>query len=242
MVTQLPTEERWEAVEVIDVQTEYQGEPITDHNGNSQYKLSCRFSWSHYPVNIYTYRENCPTPFSVGTYNALVKRGSLLNKHNTESNPTEYMFKHFISQWENPSQVSPTPQEPQAPVVGDAYHATVSEYEGIDPKRELTPMETGALIIAKSKPVADIFAGIDQNQIRIMRQATLKCASWMAVPMVAHAVSKDKGYVTSNFVAIAEEMSELLLEYVVTGKIYSEFEDEDMPESAKDLLNEDPFE
>jgi len=77
MVTQLPTEERWEAVEVIDIQTEYQGEPITDHNGNPQYKLSCKFSWSLYPVNIYTYRENCPAPFSVGTYNALVKRGSL---------------------------------------------------------------------------------------------------------------------------------------------------------------------
>jgi len=231
MVTQLPTEERWEAVEVIDIQTEYQGEPITDHNGNPQYKLSCKFSWSLYPVNIYTYRENCPAPFSVGTYNALVKRGSLLNKHNSVSNPDEYMFKHFISQWENPSQAPSAPQEPQAP----APQAPVVA------ERELTPMETGALIVAKSRPVADIFAGIDQNQIRIMRQATLKCASWMAVPMVAHAVSKDKGYVTSNFVAIAEEMSEMLLEYVVTGKVYSEFEDEDMPESAKDLLNEDPF-
>ena len=56
--------------------------------------------------------------------------------------------------------------------------------------------------------------------------------------MVAHAVSKDKGYVTSNFVAIAEEMSEMLLEYVVTGKVYSEFDEGD----AEDLLNEDPFE
>ena len=225
MVTQLPTEERWEAVEVIDIQTEYQGEPITDHNGNPQYKLSCRFSWSKYPVNIYTYRENCPAPFNVGTYNALVKRGSLLNKHNNEPNPTEYMFKHFVSQWENPSQAPVAPQQPSAPV---PQAPAVAE-------RELTPMETGALIVAKSKH--DIFAGIDQNQMRIMRQATLKCASWMVVPMVAHTVSKDKGYVTSNFVAIAEEMSEMLLEYVVTGKVYSEFDEGD----AEDLLNEDPF-
>jgi len=232
MVTQLPTEERWEAVEVIDIQTEYQGEPITDHNGNPQYKLSCRFSWSQYPVNIYTYRENCPAPFNVGTYNALVKRGSLLNKHNNEPNPTEYMFKHFVSQWENPSQAPVAPQQPSAPVPQAPYedgNITVRA------ERELTPMETGALIVAKSKP--DIFAGIDQNQMRIMRQATLKCASWMVVPMVAHTVSKDKGYVTSNFVAIAEEMSEMLLEYVVTGKVYSEFDEGD----AEDLLNEDPF-
>jgi len=235
MVTQLPTEERWEAVEVIDIQTEYQGEPITDHNGNPQYKLSCRFSWSQYPVNIYTYRENCPAPFNVGTYNALVKRGSLLNKHNNEPNPTEYMFKHFVSQWENPNQAPVAPQQPSAPVVGDAYHATVGKYEGIDPKRELTPMETGALIVAKSKP--DIFAGIDQNQMRIMRQATLKCASWMMVPLVADAVSQDDGYLTKEFVAIAEEMSEMLLEYVVTGEPINQ-----MYEAAKDLFNKDPFE
>ena len=232
MVTQLPTEERWEAVEVIDIQTEYQGEPITDHNGNPQYKLSCRFSWSQYPVNIYTYRENCPAPFSVGTYNALVKRGSLLNKHNNEPNPTEYMFKHFISQWENPSQAPVAPQQPQAP-------ARQAPYEDgnitVRAERELTPMETGALIVAKSKP--DIFAGIDQNQIRIMRQATLKCASWMMVPLVADAVSQDDGYLTKEFVAIAEEMSEMLLEYVVTGEPINQ-----MYEAAKDLFNKDPFE
>ena len=225
MVTQLPTEERWEAVEVIDIQTEYQGEPITDHNGNPQYKLSCRFSWSQYPVNIYTYRENCPAPFNVGTYNALVKRGSLLNKHNNEPNPTEYMFKHFVSQWENPSQAPVAPQQPPAPV--PQAPAVV--------ERELTPMETGALIVAKSRP--DIFAGIDQNQIRIMRQATLKCASWMMVPLVADAVSQDDGYLTKEFVAIAEEMSEMLLEYVVTGEPINQ-----MHEAAKDLFNKAPFE
>ena len=233
MVSQLPTEERWEAVEVVDIQDTYQGELITDHNGNPQYKVSCKFSWSLYPVNIYTYRENCPTPFNVGAYNGLVKRGSLLPKHNNTPDPTEYMFKHFITQWESIGQAPPAPQAPAPQAPYEDGNITVGA------ERELTPMETGALIVAKSRP--DIFAGIDENQIRIMRQATLKCASWMAVPMVAHAVSKDKGYVTSNFVAIAEEMSEMLLEYVVTGKVYSEFEDEDMPESAKDLFNEDPF-
>ena len=223
MVTQLPTEERWEAVEVIDIQTEYQGEPITDHNGNPQYKLSCRFSWSKYPVNIYTYRENCPAPFNVGTYNALVKRGSLLNKHNNEPNPTEYMFKHFVSQWENPSQAPVAPQQPPAPV---PQAPAVAE-------RELTPMETGALIVAKSKH--DIFAGIDQNQMRIMRQATLKCASWMMVPVVVeYDANFDDG--PMKLAKATEELSELFLEYVVTGKVY-----EDIPEDAEDLLNEDPF-
>jgi hypothetical protein len=229
MVSQLPTEERWEAVEVLDIQSEYQGEVISDHNGNPQYRTSCKFSWSQYPVYVYVYRENCPTPFNVGAYNALVKRGSLLPKHNNTPDPTEYMFKHFITQWESIGQAPPAPQAPAPQAPYEDGNITVGA------ERELTPMETGALIVAKSRP--DIFAGIDQNQIRIMRQATLKCASWMMVPLVADAVSQDDGYLTKEFVAIAEEMSEMLLEYVVTGEPINQ-----MHEAAKDLFNKDPFE
>ena len=223
MVTQLPNEERWEAVEVQDVQEEYKGDVIADRNGNLQYRISCKFSWSQYPVYVYVYRDNCPNPFNVGSYNALVKRGSLQPKHNNEADPTEYMFKHFIVQWESIGQPAPAPTPapaPQAPVVAE---------------REPTPMETGASIIAKSKPVADIFAGIDQTQMRIMRQATLKCASWMMVPVVVeYDANFDDG--PMKLAKATEELSELFLEYVVTGKVY-----EDIPEDAEDLLNEDPF-
>ena len=96
-------------------------------------------------------------------------------------------------------------------------------------------METGASIIAKSEPIADIFAGIDQTQMRIMRQATLKCASWMMVPVVVeYDANFDDG--PMKLAKATEELSELFLEYVVTGKVY-----EDIPEDAEDLLNEDPF-
>ena len=225
MVTQLPNEERWEAVEVQDVQEEYKGDVIADRNGNLQYRISCKFSWSQYPVYVYVYRDNCPNPFNVGSYNALVKRGSLQPKHNNEADPTEYMFKHFIVQWESIGQPAPAPAPapaPQAPVVAE---------------REPTPMETGASIIAKSKPVADIFAGIDQNQMRIMRQATLKCASWLMVPVSRETLGVSTDDFDTSWVAKwTEELSELFLEYVVTGKVY-----EDIPEDAEDLLNEDPF-
>ena len=225
MVTQLPNEERWEAVEVIDIQGVYQGDVITDNNGNLQYRIQCKFSWSLYPVTIYVYRDNCPNPFNVGSYNALVKRASLLPKHNNASDPDEYMFRHYIVQWESIGQTQrgPTPAPttapaPQAPVVAE---------------REPTPMETGASIIAKSRP--DIFAGIDPNQMRIMRQATLKCASWMMVPVVVeYDANFDDG--PMKLAKATEELSELFLEYVVTGKVY-----EDIPEDAEDLLNEDPF-
>ena len=227
MVTQLPNEERWEAVEVIDIQGEYQGDVITDNNGNLQYRIQCKFSWSLYPVTIYVYRDNCPNPFNVGSYNALVKRASLLPKHNNASDPDEYMFRHYIVQWESIGQTQrgPTPAPttapaPQAPVVAE---------------REPTPMETGASIIAKSRP--DIFAGIDPNQMRIMRQATLKCASWLMVPVSRETIGVSTGENDIGWLAkTTEELSELFLEYVVTGKVY-----EDIPEDAEDLLNEDPF-
>ena len=218
MVTQLPNEERWEAVEVIDIQGEYQGDVITDNNGNLQYRIQCKFSWSLYPVTIYVYRDNCPNPFNVGSYNALVKRASLLPKHNNASDPDEYMFRHYIVQWESIGQPAPAPTPapaPQAPVVAQAPVA---------PSPQVEP-----------KPGADIFAGIDQNQMRIMRQATLKCASWMMVPVVVeYDANFDDG--PMKLAKATEELSELFLEYVVTGKVY-----EDIPEDAKDLLNEDPF-
>ena len=218
MVTQLPNEERWEAVEVIDIQGEYQGDVITDNNGNLQYRIQCKFSWSLYPVTVYVYRDNCPNPFNVGSYNALVKRASLLPKHNNASDPQEYMFRHYITEWESIGQSAPAPTPapaPQAPVVAQAPVAP-------------TPQ-------AEPEPVADIFAGTDQNQMRIMRQATLKCASWMMVPVVVeYDANFDDG--PMKLAKATEELSELFLEYVVTGKVY-----EDIPEDAEDLLNEDPF-
>ena len=218
MVTQLPNEERWEAVEVTDIQGEYQGDVIADNNGNLQYRIQCKFSWSLYPVTVYVYRDNCPNPFNVGSYNALIKRASLLPKHNNASDPQEYMFRHYITEWESIGQPAPAPTPapaPQAPVVAQAPVA---------PSPQVEP-----------KPVADIFARIDQNQMRIMRQATLKCASWMMVPVVVeYDANFDDG--PMKLAKATEELSELFLEYVVTGKVY-----EDIPEDAKDLLNEDPF-
>ena len=98
------------------------------------------------------------------------------------------------------------------------------------PAPQPTPEATPHLPVAETETqhVVDIFAGIDPNQMRIMRQSTLKCASWMMVPLM-----KD---FSSPLLAVkrTEELSELFMEYVVTGKIY-----EDIPEDAEDLLNEE---
>ena len=209
---------------------------VTGRNGEPEYELKVRWEWTSvnnmYGDTTYVRKDICPEVITAGTHTVLARRDELkTNKEKVlHDGSHRWMYRWRIVEWEGiaaegvataPPQAAPTPAPqptPQAPVVSEG---------------ELTPMETGALIVAKSQPVVQS-RPIDENQMRIMRQATLKCASWMVVPVVAHAVSKDKGYVPSRFVAIAEEMSELFLEYVITGKIY-----EDIPEDAEDLLNEE---
>ena len=198
---------------------------VTGRNGEPEYELKVRWEWTS-PNNLYgdtTYvrKDICPEVITAGTYTVLARRGELkTNKQNElHDGSHRWMYRWRIAEWEGIAVEGVTTAPPQAAPT---------------PAPQPTPEATPHLPVAETQPqyVTDIFAGIDPNQMRIMRQATLKCASWMVVPMVAHTVSKDKGYVTSNFVAIAEEMSEMFLEYVVTGNVYNEFE-------AEDLLNEE---
>ena len=198
---------------------------VTGRNGEAQYELKGRWEWTPasntWGDTTYVNKDICPDVITAGTHTVLARRDELkANKEKvTFDGSLEWMYRWRIVEWEGiaaegvttaPPQAAPTPSPqptPEAPVA--------------------PPPQTQSQPVVQSRP-------IDENQMRIMRQATLKCASWMVVPMVAHAVSKDKGYVPSRFVAIAEEMSELFLEYVITGKIY-----EDIPEDAEDLLNEE---
>ena len=60
---------------------------------------------------------------------------------------------------------------------------------------------------------APVARAIDENQMRIMRQSTLKCASWMMVPLM-----KDFSN-PSLAVQRTEELSEMFMEYVISGNI-----------------------
>jgi len=193
---------------------------VTGRNNRPEYELTGRWEWTPtsntWGDKTYCPRDICPEVINPGPHTVLARRGELKKDRNSElyDGSHQWMYRWRIVEWEGvvPEGITaPPPQAAPAPT----------------PE---TPLQVESQI--ESQPVADIYSKIDPNQMRIMRQATLKCASWMVVPMIAHAVSKDKGYVTSNFVSIAEEMSEMFLEYVVTGNVYNEFE-------AEDLLNEE---
>ena len=210
---------------------------VTGRNGEPEYELKVRWEWTS-PNNMYgdtTYvrKDICPEVITAGTHTVLARRDELkTNKEKVlHDGSHRWMYRWRIVEWEGiaaegvataPLQAAPAPAPqptPQAPVVSEG---------------ELTPMETGALIVAKSQPVVQS-RPIDENQMRIMRQATHKCASWLMVPVSRETIGVstdeyDIGWITK----ITEEMSELFMEYVITGKIY-----EDIPEDAEDLLNEE---
>ena len=199
---------------------------VTGRNGEAQYELKVRWEWTPasntWGDTTYVNKDICPDVITAGTHTVLARRDELkANKEKvTFDGSLEWMYRWRIVEWEGiaaegvataPPQAAPTPAPqaaPQAPVA--------------------PPPQTQSQPVVQSRP-------IDENQMRIMRQATLKCASWLMVPVSRETIGVstdeyDIGWITK----ITEEMSELFMEYVITGKIY-----EDIPEDAEDLLNEE---
>ena len=191
---------------------------VTGRNGEPEYELKVRWEWTSvnnmYGDTTYVRKDICPEVITAGTYTVLARRGELkTNKQNElHDGSHRWMYRWRIAEWEGIAVEGVTTAPPQAAPT---------------PAPQPTPEATPHLPVAETQPqyVTDIFAGIDQTQMRIMRQATLKCASWLMVPVAEEASIR-------WLAKTIEEMSELFLEYVVTGNVYNEFE-------AEDLLNEE---
>ena len=190
--------------------------PVLGRNNKPEYEITGRWEWTP-PSNTWgdktwCSRDICPEVITAGSHIVLAQRGELKRNSNKEfyDGSRQWMYRWRIIEWEGVATEGVTTAPPAA-----------APAPAPQPTPEATPQ-------AELEHVVDIFAGIDTNQMRIMRQATLKCASWMMVPLM-----KD---FRSPLLAVkrTEELSELFMEYVVTGKIY-----EDIPEDAEDLLNEE---
>ena len=195
--------------------------PVLGRNNKPEYEITGRWEWTP-PSNTWgdktwCSRDICPEVITAGSHIVLAQRGELKRNSNKEfyDGSRQWMYRWRIIEWEGVATEGVTTAPPAAAPA---------------PAPQPTPEATPHLPVAETEPqhVVDIFAGIDQTQMRIMRQSTLKCASWMMVPLM-----KD---FSSPLLAVkrTEELSELFMEYVVTGKIY-----EDIPEDAEDLLNEE---
>ena len=189
---------------------------VSGRNNRPEYEITGRWEWTPasntWGDKTYCPRDICPEVINPGSHIVLAKRGELKKDRNGEfyDGSHQWMYRWRITEWEGVATEGVTAAPPAA-----------APAPAPQPTPESTPQ-------AELEHVVDIFAGIDPNQMRIMRQSTLKCASWMMVPLM-----KD---FSSPLLAVkrTEELSELFMEYVVTGKIY-----EDIPEDAEDLLNEE---
>ena len=198
-MNQPEVERRWTSIRISEVSH------TTDRQDRPQYKLVVHFEWhphsNTWGDNLFVYKDQCPPVIEAGTHNVLVERSTLKKQSDSagggfHDGTQDWMYSWKIVEWEsmggNQAPVTPIP----TPIVQETPQTPVST-----PQTPSVPTQA---------PVA---RAIDENQMRIMRQATLKCASWMMVPLM-----KDFSN-PSLAVQRTEELSEMFMEYVISGNI-----------------------
>jgi len=198
-MNQPEVERRWTSIRISEVSH------TTDRQDRPQYKLVVHFEWhplsNTWGDNLFVYKDQCPPVIEAGTHNVLVERSTLKKQSDSagggfHDGTQDWMYRWKIVEWEsmggNQAPVTPIP----TPTVQETPQTPVST-----PQTPSVPTQA---------PVA---RAIDENQMRIMRQSTLKCASWMMVPLM-----KDFSN-PSLAVQRTEELSEMFMEYVISGNI-----------------------
>ena len=189
---------RWTTFTVSDIK------PTEDREGRAQWEVSGRWEWTpasnQWGDKVWVYKEQSPEVITKGAHTVLAVRGAVKRNRDGEAydGSFDWMFKWRISEWEEMSGVTaPAPPKP-APTPAPAPSAPAP---------------------------APVARAIDENQMRIMRQATLKCASWMMVPLM-----KD---FSNPLMAVqrTEELSEMFMEYVISGKV-------EVADETSDLVGE----
>ena len=198
-MNQPEVERRWTSIRISEVSH------TTDRQDRPQYKLVVHFEWhplsNTWGDNLFVYKDQCPPVIEAGTHNVLVERSTLKKQSDNagggfHDGTQDWMYRWKIVEWEsmggNQAPVTPIP----TPIVQETPQTPVST-----PQTPSVPTQA---------PVA---RAIEENQMRIMRQATLKCASWMMVPLM-----KD---FSNPLLAVqrTEELSEMFMEYVISGKV-----------------------
>tara|TARA_Y100000401_G_scaffold33739_1_gene25112 strand:- start:640 stop:1233 length:594 start_codon:yes stop_codon:yes gene_type:complete len=183
---------RTELIEVISVQ------PAMSRDGMTpQYIVGYTWQYSQYPSNFYITQSEAPDVIAnfTGKFEAVVKvRQQWLKKNKDGSYKTGdkmYDYQWEVLAWES----SDTPVS--APPVAEPS-PTIEQSLGVAPAPQARPT--------------------DENQMRIMRQSALKCASWLSVPTV-----ESMGIETSANKSI--EIAEKFMEYFITGQVPSELDE-----------------
>jgi hypothetical protein len=102
--------------------------------------------------------------------------------------------------------------------VETSYEFSVPNRVNITAMRVTDTVEAAPETQKSSPPNNSNSNSYEDTQMRIMRQSTLKCASWIVVPMVPGIVASDPDSAPLNIFNAVCELSEKFLGYVITGE------------------------
>ena len=194
-------------------------------NNVNQWEIKGRWEWTpaanDWGVSIWVDKSISPPVIEAGLHQVLVKRGVRLKKKDgtLHDGTHDWMWRWDIIQWAN-VEVAPTAQP--APM---HYSAQASQQAPAQqpPMQQAMPQPAPQTahfeVNATPAPVsnADWKAGITnvtENEIRIMRQTALKCASWQIVPFAKDFAQPDM------MPQRTIELAEMYLEYFITGNMF----------------------
>ena len=194
-------------------------------NNVNQWEIRGRWEWTpaanDWGVSIWVDKSISPPVIEAGLHQVLVSRGVKLKKKDgtLHDGTHDWMWRWNIVKWAN-VEVAPTAQP--APM---HYSAQASQQAPAQqpPMQQAPPQPAPQTahfeVNATPAPVsnADWKAGITnvtENEIRIMRQTALKCASWQIVPF---AKDFDRPEMMPQRTI---ELAEMYLEYFVTGNMF----------------------
>ena len=173
-------------------------------NNVNQWEIRGRWEWTpaanDWGVSIWVDKSISPPVIEAGLHQVLVSRGVKLKKKDgtLHDGTHDWMWRWNIVKWAN-VEVAPTAQPAPMHYSAQASQQPVPQ----QPAPELSSKDWKAGI-----------ANVTENEIRIMRQTALKCASWQIVPF---AKDFDRPEMMPQRTI---ELAEMYLEYFVTGNMF----------------------
>ena len=206
-------EPRWTTLNVISYEQSKQ-------NAN-QWQIKGRWEWTpsanKWGITTWADKSICPPVIEVGFHQVLVERGGVIKKQDDtyHDGTQDWMYLWRIIQWGDTG----TPPATQPAPMNYSAQASQQRQAPAQPPVYQTPPQPAPQTQPQPVPVSnsDWKAGITnvtENEIRIMRQTALKCASWQIVPFAKDFAQPDM------MPQRTIELAEMYLEYFVTGNMF----------------------
>ena len=200
----------------------------TAENNENQWAIKGRWEWTpsgnRWGITTWVDKNICPPVISQGAHNVLVERGRLQNKQDgtPHDGSMDWMYNWRIIQWD-PAEF----QAGQATIPAPMNHsATTSAPPPQQPvpqqpvPQQPVPQQPVPQQPVPQQPAPELssedwklgITNVTENEMRIMRQTALKCASWQMVPLVKDFASPEM------MLQRTIELSEMYLYYFCTGE------------------------